>query len=114
MPLDPIPASIALDKSQFHKQLRRWLSETDEDVVGPDGYGQRGLIHVRSGRSLFKLNADTTRSGVKAYLELVDRVGDNLNWEVTTSQRGNMTAVIYGREGVRIPGFFLYFLRDDR
>jgi hypothetical protein len=85
--------------------MTRWLDK---------GYrGREGWIHVRDGNRLFKLNADCTREAVKHYLDLVSLYGDDLEWNITTSNRGNPTALLFGPKSVRYESFPLYAVQTD-
>jgi hypothetical protein len=107
MPTTAADRAHALTKSEFHAQLRNWLSGTAEPTVG-DPKGKGGKLYVRDGGSLFHLNPDTGRSGVEAYLALVDLYGDDLLWTAVASESGRKTAVAYGPDVVRVSGFYLY------
>ncbi|MCA9499298.1 MAG: hypothetical protein R3B95_14430 [Nitrospirales bacterium] len=110
MPTEQIGPDQAVTKEQFHSILRKWLTETDDTLVGPTTVrGRTPWIHVRDGSRLFFLNADTGRVAVMGYLELVDLHGEDLDWEIVPSQSGRLTAVAYGPERVRHTPFYLYF-----
>lgn len=99
----------ALRKSEFHQRLRDWLDNTHESVIGPEGIrGQTGWVYVRDGSDVFVLNADSRRKGVDGYLQMVSLHGNDLHWAITESQRGNMTAVVYGPEKLKQKWFYLY------
>jgi len=111
MPLDQAPRSHAVSRAEFHRRLRSWLDDTDESIVGPnDVPGVTPWLHVRDNDRLFALHADTTRDAVRRYMDLVSLHGDELKWEVTTSRRGNPTALLYGPQGVRHTPFYFYVL----
>ena len=112
MPMDRVTLREALNRREFHRRLKEWLENTDDPAVGPEGYGQNGLVHVSDGESIFKLNTDTKRHGVQAYMQLLAQHGDGIDWHVTTSQRGNSTAVTYGPNRLHISGFYLYLVGD--
>ena len=99
----------ALSKLEFHDRLRVWLENTDDAVVGPDGAdGRTGWIYVRDGLDMFVLHSDTRRDAISRYLSLVARFGEDLPWEIAQSQRGKMTAVVYGPEKIRLRSFYMY------
>jgi hypothetical protein len=109
MPLAEVPREGAVTKRQFHASLRTWLEATTDARIGPEEIrGQTAWVHVRDGSTMFALNADTKRESVAEYLKLVEAHGDDIAWEITASQRGNMTAVVYGPTKVRLKPFYLY------
>jgi hypothetical protein len=109
MPIERVGRDQAISKGQFHSRLRDWLDSTSDAVVGPEGvHGRTSWIHVRDGSTMFVFHADTPREAVTFYLHLVELHGDDLAWEIAPSQRGNMTAVVYGPENVRHKPFYLY------
>ena len=111
--MDQVSRHEPLNKATFHQRLRAWLDNTDDFSIGPgpeEVQGRTPWVFVRDGSDLFGLNADTKRAGVRGYLELVAVHGDNLLWTIAPTQRGNMTAVVYGPEAKRIKPFYLYFV----
>lgn len=109
MPLERVRRGSALTRNEFHQRLRSWLGDTEDPIVGLEEVpGVTPWVYIRDGSSLFELHADTKREAVRGYLELVALHGDDLRWEVTASERGNMTAVAYGPERVRNKSFYLY------
>jgi hypothetical protein len=113
MPMEKIARDEALSRSEFHQQLFRWLETTDDLCIGAESdYPRTGWVHVRHGLRIFVLNADTKRESVNEYLQLVDRYGNDLLWEIVESQRGKMTAVAYGPEHHRLKSFYLYVVGE--
>ena len=111
MPMDKVRRDQALSKSQFHQRLRSWLDDSSDTVVGPESVdGRTGWVHIRDGSDVFVLHADTRRDAVRSYLQLVTQYGDDLQWDIAESQRGKMTAVVYGPERLRQKSFYLYAL----
>lgn len=109
MPLAEVPRDRAVTKRQFHAALRAWLTSTKDARIGPDDMrGQTAWVHVRDGSAMFALNADAKRESVADYLLFVDAHGDEIAWDIAPSQRGNMTAVVYGPDKVRLTSFYLY------
>jgi len=70
--------------------------------------GQTAWVYVRDGTDMFVLNADTSHDAVDRYLQIVTSYGDDLQWEIAQSQRGSMTAVVYGPHHIRLTPFYLY------
>jgi hypothetical protein len=109
MPMPRTDRGHALPRVVFHAQLREWLATTSEAIVGSEHVDGRTVwVHVRDGHQSFGLHADTRRAAVERYLQLVSLHGDDLEWTVVPSQRGNMTAVAYGPERLRHKAFYLY------
>jgi hypothetical protein len=113
MPLEHVRRREAISKREFHTRLRRWITDTEEPVVGdPNVDGRTPWVHVRDGDRDFHLHADTSRSAVRDYLRLVDQEGDDLAWTVVPSQKKKMTAVSYGDARARLIPFYLYYLPE--
>jgi len=110
LPLEQVRRDQALNKSGFHSRLADfWHHNADDATVGHEAaYGRTPWVYVRDGFRVFVLNADTTRKAVGRYLELVKQHGDDLQWGITASQQGKMTAVAYGPERYRLKPFYLY------
>jgi len=112
LPVERVRRGEALSKGEFHRHLRTWLDSTDDAIVGPDDVpGVTPWMYIRDGSSLFELHADTTCGAVRDYLGLVDVHGDIRQWAITASDRGNMTAVLYGPKQIRLKPFYLYATR---
>ena len=106
MPMDRIARRNAIGVAEFDQQLRTWLDTTDEQRVG---VGKSvAWIHVRAGRETFRVNADTQRSAVQAYLRLPRRSTSPLEWHVVPTRTGEPNAVGFGPERRRIEGFNAY------
>jgi hypothetical protein len=115
MPMERIRRSQALSKFEFHKRLRDWLDDTDDAFIGPESIdGRTGWIHVHDGSNVFVLHADTGRDAVRQYLQTVAVHRNDLGWEITQSQRGNMTAVVYGPKKIRYKSFYFYVANGPR
>jgi hypothetical protein len=112
MPLERVGRSEALSKSEFHQRIRDWLDNTDHKVIGPEGikYHRTGWVHVRDGSNILVLNADTPRDAVDRYLQMVNRFGNDWQWNRAESQRGKMTAVEYGPDKLRCKSFYFYYV----
>jgi hypothetical protein len=110
--MEQVGRDQALSKSEFHQRLRDWFEKTEHKVIGPEGikYPRTGWVHVRDGSLLLLLNADTPRNAVGRYLQLVQRYGNDLQWERAISQQDKMTTVVYGPEKLRCKSFNLYYV----
>lgn len=101
-----------ITKSEFHRRMAEWHRNTDDAVVGdPAVSGLTGWVWVRDGHLLAKLDADTTRAGVAAYLELLNARRGELSWSVVESARGQTTKIAFGKDQQVIPGFYLYLYK---
>jgi hypothetical protein len=109
MALKRVSKNDPLEKSEFHHRLREWFQNTGENMVGPiDVDGRTRWIYIQDGSDLFGLHADTSREAVDWYLQVVSENGDDLRWDIAASQRGKMTAVVYGPNRLRKKSFYLY------
>ncbi|WP_148044661.1 hypothetical protein [Stagnimonas aquatica] len=112
MPLPKIGRDSALTKSEFHQLLFDWWMSGRDTVVGdPEQQGRTPWIFVEDMGLLFKLNSDTRREGVGGYLGLVEKFGDTLDWNITVSQRGVATSVVFG-PGRERPKYFYFYVVD--
>ena len=66
------------------------------------------MVYVRDGSDIFVLHADIRRDAVRHYLQLGAQYGDPVQWEIAESQRGKLTAVLYGSDKIRQTAFYLY------
>jgi hypothetical protein len=112
MPMDRVRLKDAIPKREFHNRLRAWLTATAEETIGPPDVDKRAAwVHVRDGSSVYKLHADAHREAVTAYLGLVERCGDDLEWRVVPNEQGRENAVGFGPDGVRLtPLLYLYLV----
>ena len=109
VPMERVRRDQPLSKPEFHRRLRFWLENAEDAIIGPEDVdGRTGWVYVRDGSTVFMLHADTKRDAVQRYLQLVSLYGDDLQWEITESQRGKLTAVVYGPEKIRRKSFYLY------
>lgn len=95
--------SAALTVSEFNAELVQWLDRTTDRTIG---VGRLTQSEVLIGRTRCRLAADTTRSGVTAYLERLAR-SDGV-YSLVRSSEDVVRRVVPGRSPSRIPGFYLY------
>jgi len=115
MPMTQVRRNEAISKDVFHKRLQDWLHSSHDNRVGSESVqGNTPWVFVRDGSQYFHLNADTTRQAVERYLQFVAVHGDDLEWEIVPSQRGNMTALVYGPERIRYKPFYFYAVSTIR
>jgi hypothetical protein len=109
MAMERVERDAWISKSEFHRRLAEWHQHSEDPIVGdPDVPGLTGWLWVRDGHLLAKLDADTTRSAVGAYLALLRERRGELTWSVVESARGQATKIAFGSERRIIPGFYLY------
>lgn len=98
----------AVDRSRFHHELREWMCREEETFGG--GEERRGTpwFWVEEAGDWFYLGSETTARGVEAYLERVDRQGDDLAWITVVSQDAGSERVAVGPDEIVIPGFAFY------
>ncbi len=108
MPMERTGRGEWISKSEFHSRLRRWFRDTNDAVIGdPDAHALTAWVWVRDGHRLARLNADTTRDAVAAYLELV-RTLPEIDWSIVPSARGHPTKIAFGPDRIVLPAFHLY------
>jgi len=108
-PMERIERDAWITKLEFHRRLEEWYRQSRAPLIGDPGVpGMTGWIFVRDGHMLAKLQADTTRAGVAAYLELLRTQPGELTWHVVESSRGQPTKLAFGPERRILPGFYLY------
>lgn len=112
MAMERVERDAWITKVDFHRRLTDWYQRSNEPLVGdPDVPGMTGWIWVRDGHLLAKLQADTTRQAVGAYLGLLREGRGELTWSVVESARGQPTKIAFGAEQQVIPGFYLYLYK---
>jgi hypothetical protein len=107
--MQQVPKDNPLTKPEFHRRLREWLATSDENQIGSDAvYQQTAWMSVRDGNQIFELHPDTKRNAIQRYMHLVDQHGDGIEWELATTRKGNLRAVVFGPAKVREESFYLY------
>lgn len=97
------------DRADFDDLLRWWLDETPFTIIGDEAsFGGKPWVHVVVGGEKCHLNADTSRAGVAAYLQLLDRSGGRLAWHVVPNSHGRVNKVVFGDDQTPVPHFYLY------
>lgn len=90
--------------------LQQWLDQSTAATVGMVGnFGGKAWLHVRlpDGRRAV-LNADTTRTGVEAYLREVAQRGADRAWSVVANRNGTMNKVVFREDHRPSPGWYCY------
>lgn len=95
-------------KDQLQKLLKQWL-ETKGNTLG-DLKGRKSsrvpLLWIKIENILYKINTDTKRKGILAYLENEEMKNP---WVLIPTKRlGNLTKVTNHINGNPIPGFYMY------
>ena len=102
-------ASTPHTRQRFNELLKSWYQNNSEDTVGTCGdYGGVAFLWAVHDSNKYYLNADTKRSGVGEYLEMLKRYANNLQWSVVKNQNGTMNKIAFGPEKKKIRGFYLY------
>jgi len=103
--ITPIPRSNPLkSKEDFNRLLKFWVQRSVGNTIGdPDKHsGNTVIIWVRISDRLYKVNADTSRKGVKKYLE--NYSNGNTNW----TQVRNSGRISNNEDGTLITNFAMY------
>ena len=109
MPIQKTSKADAVSKHQLHDMLQQWLRETDEKQIGDESVqGRSPWIFIKEGGQIFRLHADTKRSGVNEYLQIAEKYEHKIEWCIVRNQRGRMNSVAFGPGLIRPRGFYLY------
>ncbi|MGH7444074.1 MAG: hypothetical protein ACREKM_04320 [Longimicrobiales bacterium] len=112
MTMERVERDAWITKQEFHRRLTDWYRHGSAPLVGdPAVPGMTGWVWVREGHLLAKLNADTSRAAVGAYLDMLHERRGELSWSVVESARGQTTKIVFGSEQRVIPGFYLYLYK---
>jgi hypothetical protein len=106
-----IPRGTRLrSREEFTQRLKQWYEGSTEPTLGDVGaYGRQPWVWVSVCGHELHLNADTTREGVKAYLDRVAEFGQGMDWHVRANNRGrSINQVCFDPDETPIPGFNLY------
>lgn len=99
----------AVRREQFHDALRDWLDESFENTVGDaQAFGGSAWLWVRHGGGHFYLNAESSRAGVRRYLQLVDSEDGNPEWTMSSQDNTDRARVAIGPKQEVIDGFSFY------
>jgi hypothetical protein len=99
----------ALRREEFHQVLQTWLDDSLDNYVGePDSHTGPAWLWVRHGGEHYYLNADSTRGGVRRYLQLVETSRGDPHWSLRDSVAGIRDRVAVGRDDEIIEGFEFY------
>ncbi len=109
MPIQKVSKADAVSKRQLHNMLQQWLRETDEKQIGDEAVqGRSPWVFIKECGQIFRLHADTKRSGVKEYLQIAEDHERMIEWRIVRNQRGRMNSVAFGPDLIRPRGFYLY------
>lgn len=95
--------SATVNVTEFNAELARWLERTTDGTVGVSRLTQSEVL---IGQTRCRLAADTSRSGVMAYLDRLAR--SEGVYSLVRSSADVVRRVVPGRSPTRIPGFYLY------
>jgi len=101
-------------KSALADLLARWYRETTEETIGPDvTFGGQEWVCVDLQPHPVKLNADTSREAVRAYLDDVADGGAEVPWHVVANERsGRVNRVLYRADRTAARGWYCYLVRE--
>ena len=97
MPIPRAGRRSPLSRLDFDSALREWI---DTAVIGemigdsPD-FGGKAWLHIIDAGCRYYWNADSTREGVREYLDLL-AFDPGLDWQVVPNQKGRMVKVAFG------------------
>ncbi len=97
-------------KAEFNRLLSDWLCVSDAKTIGDGGtFSRRATIvaEVESGHTI-RLNSDTKRDAVEAYVDYAARHGISQPWPVVANQRGRRNKVTYRADGTAPRGWYCY------
>src|ERR1700724_2682974 len=98
---EPLPLFVADRSVEFYRS------------VGSVGW-HGGAVNAAGGRGKGgRGGARAQRVAVERYLDIVEREGDDLMWKIVLSQRGTRSAVAFGPDRCRPPGFYLYAIASE-
>jgi hypothetical protein len=101
-------------KAEFAELLRRWYDSTEEKTIGDLNVvkGVTTWVTVRTGGRDFRVHADTTRDGIRRYLELAGLHGPTLAWYVEPSRTGKINKVCVEPDRSATKGIFIYAMKE--
>jgi uncharacterized protein DUF262/uncharacterized protein DUF1524 len=105
-----VRGTTCTSKPEFEELLTTWFNDTDELTIGDiERYpGLTTWVRVLTGGHEVHVHADTTRSAVGRYLELVSQLGRGIPWHVRYGVRGSLNKICIEPDGSPTSGLFLY------
>ena len=103
--IKPIKKSFPItSKSEFFELLKWWSKITKSDRIGDlrEMNNNTPLIFLKIGSSIYILNADSTKTGVKEFLKNKENP-----WEIIVNENG-VKNKITNNKSEAIPGFYFY------
>lgn len=105
----------ALRREEFHEVLKAWLDDSfDDRATDADSHAGTAWLWVRHGGAHFYLAATSTRSGIRAYIRLVDSAAGNPDWSALPTGDPTRERVAFDRDGLTIDGFDFYEYMPQR
>src|SRR5690348_3729965 len=102
-----IPIGTRCETSQgLYELLKDWFENSREWTISDGTNATKGYIVVTLGGLTCVMSGDTTRDGVKRYLEVSER--GPWTFSVVPDSKGVMCRVGFGESAARIKGFYLY------
>lgn len=110
--LPPDRYTRALPRAAFHARLEEWWMRGGKTLGDPERHPDRAWVWAEDDLEWYFLLGETTDAGVRAYLDLVERHGTEIEWRVEDERARSPQRVRIGPEGAVIPGFLFYRWRD--
>lgn len=104
-------AGTACAYPTFIETLRNWLEYTDHETICNEDYsfGGKGWLYCKVGNEVLRLNQDTRRAGVKAFLDSLGPGNvQSSSLVVVANQGGRFNVVVPNSIGHGIPYFYFY------
>jgi hypothetical protein len=121
-PRDPLPAGVMLaedghlrpglvvhGKQELLQTLAQWLRDSSAATIGDVAtFGGRAHLHLHLDGIDAVLNADTKRAAVNTYVQIADRDGPDVQWQVIANRRGVVNKVLPTLTINALPGWYCY------
>lgn len=106
--LPPNTTRSAPSRSRLHIDLREWHCRGGRTVGDAEKHPGVAWYWVEHEGDWYYLIPETTAEAVKAYLDLVDRYGEELVWSALENPEGGPERVVIGPDRFAISGLHLY------
>ncbi|GIG30220.1 hypothetical protein [Cellulomonas marina] len=107
-PASPAPATEQpLTGSELVAHLHHWVTSSNSPTLADVGtFGGAAALHAVIGGVPVHVNADTSRSAVKALL--AESAAGTLVWRVVANTKGKVNKVTFQGDGASTPGWYCY------
>ena len=100
------PTEAYSNHADLIELLKKWLDTTTEETIGYVGsYGGKPWVRVQTDEGDFVVNADTTRAGVRRFVDLHEQ-GES--WQRIPNSRGVLNKVTNEPTRRPIRGLYMY------